>query len=48
MDELTFRRAVLADPYTNAPEIITAAQQNPKLAAFWQELKQQNYNLKRR
>lgn len=46
MDDLTFRRAVLADPTTNAPEIVTAAQNNPELAKFWLTLKQQELALK--
>ena len=42
MDELTFRRAVLADPQTRDPEVIAAAKNNPQLHAFWSDIKAQD------
>jgi hypothetical protein len=45
MDELAFRRAVLADPHTQDPTVIAAAKADPNKQRFWQELKQQETQL---
>ncbi len=45
MDELTFRRHVLADPYSVDPEIVRAAHEDPAKKQFWQEIKQQETEL---
>jgi hypothetical protein len=39
MDELSFRRAIYAEPNTSAPEIIQAAKDDPAKQAFWDEVK---------
>lgn len=39
MDDLSFRRTVLADPNCQQPEVIAAAKQDPNKQAFWDELK---------
>ncbi|MGQ8366812.1 DUF3379 family protein [Glaciecola sp. 1036] len=40
MDDLTFRRTVYADPFTQDKEVIQAAQDDPKKQAFWEEVKE--------
>lgn len=37
MDDITFRRTIYADPFTNDPEVIKAAKNDPKKQAFWDE-----------
>ncbi|WP_395341677.1 DUF3379 family protein [Ningiella sp. W23] len=39
MDEITFRRTIYADPYTQDPEVVEAAKQDPKKQAFWEEIR---------
>lgn len=39
MDDLTFRRTLYADPYSNDPDVINAAKHDPKKQAFWDELR---------
>lgn len=39
MDDLTFRKAVYANPFTSDSDVIKAAKNDPKKQAFWQELK---------
>lgn len=45
MDELTFRRHVLADPFTQDPQVLQAAHQDPVKQQFWHETKQQELAL---
>lgn len=47
MDELTFRRHVLADPFTQDPKIVHAAHQDPAKQQFWHAVKAQEEELKR-
>lgn len=39
MDDLSFRKAVYAEPFTKNPIVIEAAKADPKKQAFWNELK---------
>lgn len=39
MDDLSFRKAVLAEPFNSDPALIEAAKQDPEKQAFWQEVK---------
>lgn len=39
MDELSFRRAIYAEPNTSAPDIIQAAKDDPAKQAFWDDVK---------
>nr|WP_136252108.1 DUF3379 family protein [Ningiella ruwaisensis] len=39
MDDITFRRTIYADPFTQDPEIIEAAKNDPKKQAFWEEVR---------
>lgn len=45
MDDLSFRKAVYADPFTNDQAVIDAAQKDPKKKAFWDELKEMETQL---
>lgn len=45
MDDLSFRKAVYADPFTKDRAVIDAALQDPKKQAFWDELKQMETQL---
>ena len=45
MDELEFRRAVYADPYSNDPRIKAAAEADPAKKAFLAELRQLDANI---
>ena len=42
MDDLEFRRSLLADPKLHDPNVIDAMAKDPTKQAFWQELKQLN------
>jgi len=46
MDDLSFRKMVYADPFTNNSEVINAAKKDPKKQAFWNELKAMERELK--
>jgi hypothetical protein len=46
MDDLTFRKAVYAEPFTTDPAVIDAAAQDPKKQAFWDTLKTMENELK--
>ena len=39
MDDLSFRKAVYADPFSKDPELLKAAEQDPKRKSFWNEIK---------
>jgi len=39
MDDLSFRKAVLAEPFTKDPAVIDAAKVDPQKQAFWEEIK---------
>lgn len=39
MDDLSFRKAVYANPFTTDPEVVKAAQEDSKKMMFWDELK---------
>ena len=39
MDDLSFRKAVYANPFTTDPEVVRAAQNDTNKQAFWDELK---------
>lgn len=45
MDELSFRRHVLADPYTTDADVVNAAAVDPDKQRFWQEVKDQEADL---
>jgi RNAse (barnase) inhibitor barstar len=45
MDELTFRRHVLANPFSQDAQVIQAAHQDPVKQQFWHDLKQQELAL---
>jgi hypothetical protein len=45
MDELTFRRHVLADPFSQDPQVIQAAHQDPVKQQFWHDIKEQELTL---
>lgn len=46
MDDLSFRKAVYAEPFTKDAAVIEAAKQDPKKQAFWDEIKQMENELK--
>jgi hypothetical protein len=39
MDDITFRRTIYVDPFTQDPEVIEAAKNDPKKQAFWEEVR---------
>lgn len=39
MDDITFRRTIYADPFTQDPEVLEAAKNDPKKQAFWEEIR---------
>ncbi|MFC4698831.1 DUF3379 family protein [Glaciecola siphonariae] len=39
MDDITFRRTIYSDPFTQDPEVIEAAKADPKKHAFWEEIR---------
>lgn len=45
MDDLRFRKTVLADPFTSDPEIIQAAKEESDKRKFWDEVKAMEYGL---
>jgi hypothetical protein len=45
MDDLEFRRSLLADPKLHDPNVIDAMAKDPKKQAFWHELKQLNHKM---
>lgn len=46
MDDLTFRKAVYAEPFTTNPAVIEAATHDPKKQAFWDAVKTMENDLK--
>ncbi|MFT6269157.1 MAG: hypothetical protein ACJAVV_001981 [Alphaproteobacteria bacterium] len=46
MDDLTFRKAVYAEPFTTDPAVLDAAAQDPKKQAFWKGIKAMENELK--
>lgn len=45
MDDLSFRKAIYAEPYTKDPKVLEAAKQDPKKQAFWDEIKKMESEL---
>ena len=45
MDELTFRRHILANPFTQDTQVLQAAHQDPVKQQFWHDVKQQEIAL---
>lgn len=46
MDDLSFRKAVLADPMSKDPSLLKAADQDPSKRAFWNEVRSLENELK--
>ena len=38
MDDLSFRKAVYAEPFSKDPELLKAASEDPKKKVFWDEI----------
>ncbi len=45
MDDLSFRKAIYAQPFTKDPKVIEAARKDPKKQAFWEEVKKMEFEL---